>query len=56
MFHLYFLSILAWSFTVWSNFSTLSSIPGTLFSSYSTLFAKLSIAIFIWDIVLLISD
>jgi hypothetical protein len=43
--HSYFLSILSWSFTVWSNSFTLSSIPDSLFSTCSTLFAKLSIEI-----------
>jgi hypothetical protein len=56
MFHSYFLSILLWSFTVWSNSSTLSSVPYTLFSTCSTLINKLSIVIFIWDIELFISD
>jgi hypothetical protein len=32
MFHSYFLSIFSWSFTIWSNSSTLSSVPDTLFS------------------------
>jgi hypothetical protein len=56
MFHLYFLSILSWSFTVWSNSSILSSVPYTLFSACSIPFTKLLIQIFIWDIELIISD
>jgi hypothetical protein len=43
MFLAHFLSVFLWSFTVWSYFSTLSSTPDTLFSTWSTLFVKLSI-------------
>jgi hypothetical protein len=42
MFHSYFLSILSWDFTFWSNLSILFSIPDTPFPTCSTLFAKLS--------------
>jgi hypothetical protein len=38
-----------------SNFSTLSSLLDTLFSTCSTLFIKLLTAIYIWDIELFIS-
>jgi hypothetical protein len=40
---------------LWSNSSTLSSIPDILFSTCSTLLAKVLIEVFIWDIKLFVS-